>query len=93
MAVPDDGGLRFVGRVGTGFSDSALDAMLAALRPLEQPANPVTSPMPRAETVGVHWVSPELVGEVSYSEWTPEGSLRHPVWRGLRPDKNPDDLS
>ncbi len=93
MAVPQDGGLRFVGRVGTGFSDSALDAMLAALRPLEQRTSPVTTPMPRAEIVGVHWVSPELVGEVTYSEWTPEGSLRHPVWRGLRPDISVADLS
>lgn len=93
MAVPQDDGLRFVGRVGTGFSDSALDEMLATLRPLEQRACPVTGPMPRAETIGVHWVSPELVGEVGYSEWTPEGSLRHPVWRGLRPDKSVADLS
>ncbi len=93
MAVPDDGGLRFVGRVGTGFSDSALDALLATLRPLEQKACPITGPMPRAETIGVHWVSPELVGEVTYSEWTPDGHLRHPVWRGLRPDKGVDDLS
>ena len=92
MAVPHQGGLRFVGRVGTGFSDSALDALLATLRPLEQRASPVTTPMPRAETIGVHWVSPELVGEVTYSEWTPEGSLRHPVWRGLRPDKSVADL-
>lgn len=92
VAVPQDDGLRFVGRVGTGFSDSALDEMLATLRPLEQRACPVTGPMPRAETIGVHWVSPELVGEVGYSEWTPEGSLRHPVWRGLRPDKSVADL-
>ena len=93
MAVPHEGGLRFVGRVGTGFSDSALDALLATLRPLEQRASPVAGRMPRAETIGVHWVSPELVGVVSYSEWTPEGSLRHPVWRGLRPDKTVADLS
>lgn len=93
MALPQDGGLRFVGRVGTGFSDSALDEMLAILRPLEQRTSPVTTPMPRAEIIGVHWVAPELVGEVTYSEWTPEGSLRHPVWRGLRPDKIVGDLS
>ena len=93
LALPQDGGLRYVGRVGTGFSDSALDALLAELRPLEQRTSPVTVPMPRAETLGVHWVSPELVGEVTYSEWTPDGSLRHPVWRGQRPDKSVADLS
>ena len=93
MAVPDDGDLRYVGRVGTGFSDSALDALLATLQPLAQRASPVTAAMPRAEMVGVHWVSPQLVGEVTYSEWTPDGSLRHPVWRGLRLDKSADDLT
>ena len=40
----------------------------------------------------MHWVRPELVGEVTYSEWTPDHHLRHPVWRGLRTDKEVADL-
>ena len=92
MAVPDGDGLRFVGRVGTGFSDVMLDDLLATLTPLACRTSPVTGPMPRAETVGVHWVRPELVGEVTYSEWTQDDHLRHPVWRGLRPDKAVSDL-
>ncbi len=87
VALPSDGGMDFVGRVGTGFSDAVLDELMDTLEPLARKTSPVTSPMPRAETAGVHWVRPELVGEVSYSEWTPDGHLRHPVWRGLRPDK------
>jgi bifunctional non-homologous end joining protein LigD len=92
VALPQEGGLNFVGRVGTGFSDAMLDDMASTLEPLAIKTNPVTGPMPRAETVGVHWVRPELVGEVTYSEWTPDGRLRHPRWRGLRPDKTVADL-
>ncbi len=92
MALPSADGLAFVGRVGTGFTDAVLDDLLATLEPLARKTSPVTAPMVRAETVGVHWVQPRLVGEVSYSEWTPDGHLRHPVWRGLRPDKAAAEL-
>ena len=92
LALPSGSGFDFVGRVGTGFTDAMLDDMAAILAPLAVSKNPVTGPMPRPEVVGVHWVRPELVGEVTYSEWTPEGRLRHPRWRGLRPDKSVDDL-
>ncbi|MET3807681.1 bifunctional non-homologous end joining protein LigD [Nakamurella sp. UYEF19] len=92
MALPDGDGFRFVGRVGTGFSDAVLDDLLETLTPLTRATSPVTSPMPRAETVGVTWVRPVLVGEVGYSEWTPDQHLRHPVWRGLRADKDVSDL-
>ena len=88
MALPTDAGFDFVGRVGTGFSDALLDDLLRTLEPLARKTSPVTGPMPRAETVGVHWVRPVLVGEVTYSEWTPDRHLRHPVWRGLRTDKD-----
>lgn len=92
VALPDADGLNFVGRVGTGFTDAVLDEMAVTLQPLEIKTNPVTGPMVRAETLGVHWVRPELVGEVTFSEWTPDGRLRHPRWRGLRPDKAVADL-
>ncbi len=88
MALPTADGFDFVGRVGTGFSDALLDDLLRTLEPLARKTSPVTGPMPRPETVGVHWVRPVLVGEVTYSEWTPDRHLRHPVWRGLRTDKD-----
>jgi bifunctional non-homologous end joining protein LigD len=46
----------------------------------------------RADAKDARWVRPALVGEVTFSEETPDGRLRHPVWKGLRPDKSPDDL-
>ncbi len=93
MAVPAKDGLEFVGRVGTGFTDAALDDLQAMLEPLASPTSPLSHQLPRADALGVHWVRPELVGEVTYSEWTPDHHLRHPVWRGLRPDRTVDDLT
>jgi bifunctional non-homologous end joining protein LigD len=85
-------GLRYAGKVGTGFSDAALAALHRQLQPLARPTPALTTPPPRADTVGAHWVRPELVAEVTFGEWTPDGRLRHPVWRGLRPDKSVADV-
>lgn len=92
MALPTEAGFEFVGRVGTGFTDAALEDLKATLDPLARQSSPLTHQLPRADTVGVQWVRPELVGEVTYAEWTPDRHLRHPVWRGLRPDKSVEDL-
>ncbi|SDO54343.1 ATP-dependent DNA ligase LigD ligase module /ATP-dependent DNA ligase LigD phosphoesterase module /ATP-dependent DNA ligase LigD polymerase module [Nakamurella panacisegetis] len=92
MGLPSGDGFRYIGAVGSGFSDVALDDLLAELKPLARNTSPISESLTRAETLGVQWVRPTLVGEVVYSEWTPEGRLRHPVWRGLRPDKSVDDL-
>ena len=62
------------------------------LAPLHTDASPFALPLPRTELKGVTFVRPELVGEVRYGEQTPEGRLRLPSWRGLRPDKEPDDV-
>ncbi|RZS86904.1 bifunctional non-homologous end joining protein LigD [Motilibacter rhizosphaerae] len=86
------GGLRYVGNVGTGFSSAALDSALALLRPLEVAASPFVDEVPSLQRRGAHWVRPELVGEVAYGNWTPDGRLRHPSWRGWRPDKSPGDV-
>jgi bifunctional non-homologous end joining protein LigD len=82
------GALRYAGKVGTGFTEAALGALHRQLRPLACPDPALAAPPPRADTVGAHWVRPVLVGEVGFGEWTPDGRLRHPVWRGLRPDKS-----
>jgi bifunctional non-homologous end joining protein LigD len=88
LAVPDrDGHLRHVGGVGTGFSERMLDHLAKILSPLRQDGSPFPTPLPLAETRDAVWVRPELVGEVAYTEWTGDGRLRHPSWRGLRPDK------
>ncbi|MDH6108700.1 bifunctional non-homologous end joining protein LigD [Kitasatospora sp. MAP12-15] len=84
--VPERGGLRYVGNVGTGFAQAERRALAAVLRRLESARMPFigTLPPPRRGDV-VHWVRPVLGAEVQYQEWTrPERRLRHPVWRGLR---------
>lgn len=93
LAVHEDGQLRHVGGVGTGFTHRALDELLRMLGPLEQPTAPLEVRLPPAETRDVHWVRPEVVGEVAFTEWTGDGRLRHPAWRGLRPDKRPEDVA
>ena len=68
-----------------------LNRRLAALR---QDSSPFTAAggVPREHARGAHWVAPTTVGEVAYAEWTPDGVLRHPAWRGYRPDKQPADV-
>lgn len=97
VGVPADGesaasGLRYAGKVGTGFTEAALTALHQKLRPLARPTPALATPPPRADIVGAQWVQPELVAEVGFGEWTPDGRLRHPVWRGLRPDKSVSDV-
>ncbi|MGH3427982.1 MAG: ATP-dependent DNA ligase, partial [Mycobacteriales bacterium] len=92
MGIPTPEGLRYSGRVGTGFTDTILDQLAAKLRPLATTEPPFIPPLPREVTRDAHWVRPELVGEVRYAEWTGDHVLRHPVWRGLRPDKEPSDV-
>lgn len=93
MGVPEGGRLRYVGRVGTGFDDHALDTLAELLAPLESEKSPFSSALPAPDRNGAVWVEPLLVGEVRYYEATESGHLRHPSWRGLRPDKNPEDVN
>lgn len=92
LGIPADGGLQFVGRVGTGFTDKALADLKKTLKPLETDESPFNAPLPRPDAKGVTFVRPELVGEVRYSERTSDHRLRQPSWRGLRPDKEPDEV-
>jgi bifunctional non-homologous end joining protein LigD len=92
LGIPDDGGLRYVGKVGTGFSARARADLLEDLKPLATSENPFASVLPSADARAAHFVRPELVGEVEFGEWTTVGRLRHPTWRGLRPDKSTHDV-
>ncbi len=93
VAVPGhDGRLRYAGKVGTGFTDVVLDQLMNILKPLHRTTSPVADTVPRVDARDANWVEPTLVGEVSYTEWTPDGRLRAPSWRGLRPDKSVADL-
>lgn len=82
----DAGGLKYAGKVGTGFDQETLRALGAELRRRRTG----DSPFERAEDIrerGVTWVKPELVAQVGFSEWTGHGRLRHPRFLGLREDK------
>jgi bifunctional non-homologous end joining protein LigD len=92
MGIPSDGGLDYVGRVGTGFTEKDLANLKATLKPLHTNESPFNTRLPTQDAKGVTFVRPELVGEVRYSERTGDGRLRQPSWRGLRPDKTPADV-
>jgi bifunctional non-homologous end joining protein LigD len=92
VAVPgDDGGLEYAGRVGTGFTESHRRRIRSLLDARARKTAPVDVPKPDANDA--HWVRADLVGEVTFSEWTRTRRLRHPVWRGLRTDKEPSDVT
>ncbi len=89
LGVPDPADpqrLRYVGKVGTGFSDAELVRLRALLDDRAAARNPFDT-LPRTEQRTARWVRPELVGEVRHAGMTGGGRLRQPSWRGLRPDK------
>lgn len=88
----EDGTLAFAGRVGTGFSHTLALELRQRLDALAQPAAPFApGPAgPLARTA--HWVTPALVCEVSFTEWTNDHQLRHPSFQGLRLDKKPAEV-
>ena len=92
MGIPDGDGLRFVGRVGTGFTGRQLAALKKMLGPLRVGESPFGAPLPAPDAKGVTFVEPTVVGEVRFSERTADGRLRQSSWRGLRPDKTPDEV-
>lgn len=91
LGIPGPDGLQYAGRVGTGFSDATLAKLLRMLEPLRTDESPLIG-VPAADARDALWVRPELVGEVEFGEFTPGGILRHSRWRGLRPDKSPDEV-
>lgn len=95
LAVPSRGhdGLRYVGRVGTGFDHAMLAQLNAKLRPLRRKTSPVSDSVPRADARDAVWVRPTLVGEVTFAEFTSDGRLRQASWRGLREDMTAADVA
>jgi bifunctional non-homologous end joining protein LigD len=85
VGYQEDARLRYAGKVGTGFDRGTLETLGRRLRELERDDPPFADvhPIPR----GTHWVEPELVAQIGFSEWTRDGRLRHPRYLGLRDDK------
>ena len=82
--------LVYAGHTGTGFNEAELARLMKLLKPLETSdcpfaVRPKTNERP-------HWVEPRLVAQIKFTEWTADGSLRHPVYLGLRDDKDPSDV-
>ena len=92
IGIPGPDGLHFAGRVGTGFTERDLANLKKTLAPLHTDESPFDARLSTQDAKGVTFVKPTLVGEVRYSEWTSDGRLRQPSWRGLRPDKAPSDV-
>lgn len=86
------GRLRYLGHVGTGFTEAVLRDLMARMAPLRRERSPFDEEVPREHVRGVRWVEPELVGEVRYRTLTTDGRLRHAAWRGLRPDRDPGEI-
>jgi len=88
----DEGTLRYAGHVGTGFTQATLKDLAAQMGPLERVDSPFGAAVPRAHAAKSTWVEPELVCEVEFTEWTRDGKLRHPSYKGLRYDKPAADV-
>jgi len=86
----ENGKFIYSGKVGTGFNEELLNEMYIKLKKLERKTSPFEV---KPKEPKVHWVEPELIAQIKYSEWTETGSLRHPVFIALRTDKKPADVT
>jgi len=88
----ENGKLRYAGKVGTGFDEALLEQLYRRLAALEisKPPFAAGEDLPRRD---VHWVKPELVAQIGFTEWTGDGKLRHPRFMGLRDDKRPEEVT
>ena len=94
LAVNRGGELHYVGNCGTGFTEEEIEKLMSKLRPLERASPPfaVVPKMPKVKQADVVWVTPKLVCEVEFAEWTHDGRLRAPSYKGLREDKAPAEV-
>ena len=89
LGAYENGNLRYVGKVGTGFNENTLAALYQKFKPLVQSKTPFVDP-PREK--GVTYLKPKLVAQISFQEWTADRKLRQPVFLGLRDDKRPEEV-
>ena len=92
LGAYEQGKLVYAGKVGTGFDQKSLKDIHAKLRKLARDTPAFANPPRGADARGAHWVEPKLVGEIEFTEWTREGTARHPSFKGLRLDKLAKDV-
>ncbi|MCB7482513.1 DNA ligase D [Christiangramia sediminis] len=92
LGIMKENELVYVGNCGTGFSNRTQKDLLEKMKPLGTD-RPAFNNKPNLKGRKANWVSPELVCEVTFSEWTKAGRMRHPVYKGLREDKFPMQLN
>ena len=90
LGVYDGDELEYVGHTGTGFDHKELARVSRLLKAREIPRSPFATPVKSNEPA--HWVRPDLIAQVKFTEWTDDGKLRHPVYLGLRDDKAAKDV-
>ena len=83
------GVLRYVGKVGTGFDEKTLSSLFHKFKPLVRKESPFVPPLRMKNAT---FLSPKLVAQISFTEWTSDGKLRQPVFLGLREDKSPREV-
>jgi bifunctional non-homologous end joining protein LigD len=92
LGVQGPDGLEYAGHVGTGFTAATLTMLGKELEPLRIAESPFATAVPRMYAKDAVWVEPRLVAEIDYTEWTKDGRLRHPSYKGLRDDYDPKDV-
>ena len=90
VGLYEDGQLRHVTKVGSGFDEAMQNQLWEQLQALRRAESPFGASSPKGR--GNQWVDPQLVCEVRFTEWTPGGGLRHPIFLGLRTDRKPDEI-
>ncbi len=90
LGVYDGGNLVYAGHTGTGFDHAELERVWRLLKEREIPRSPFSTPFKTNEPA--HWARPELVAQIRFTEWTADDKLRHPVYLGLRDDKDPREV-
>jgi bifunctional non-homologous end joining protein LigD len=93
VGLPDDeGGLVFMGRVGSGIGPTTAQDLTRLLTPLARAASPFRDPLPRADATGARWVEPRVLVEVAHLGHGGQGRLRQPSVKGIRTDLRPEDV-
>lgn len=88
--VKEKGDLQYAGHTGTGFTEKGLEELYRKMKPLTKSKSPFNREVP-VNNIAT-WLKPELVCNIKFTEWTKDGAMRHPVFLGLRIDKDADEV-